>query len=730
MFVNAMLTFVLTAYTVCSLECTCEYGYFQLHPCSDHHNVSCHACRRCEVGEQYRIGVCTPKSSSDFACANCTVCGDKQYEAQSCNETHDTVCKDCSVCSEGLTYAVGACGPESDSDLTCLECSRCGEGQYVSQPCNLTHDTVCSELFSLITSERAPVTPTTIIYIETTKEFFKYSPISNSTRVAVSIQPLSSASISNHAFETAHPQSNSSILASRINSSFGLEPNVTSCLTCNTFVKLAASDYMNGSFVAEQTQANIAEFTSVGKLPKTNLTSRTNNTCRMCAYGKYTAVPCSLQLPAVCAACSACAAGFIEVAACSNTSDTVCAAVPPSPTIRAADGAATHSGFARVAVSVAPSSPALAFVNFSVSGSPPPTCVAGGARQPNATLLLQATATVTAVTCAFITDSLVAASDVAAVTFIVQPAPSVVVSLSITSDLPAAAFTPAMLGPLGDAMAAALGLPSWQVEVIGVRDVSRRRLLGALAVDFRILSATPAAAAALEQQVAAANLTAVATASGLPLAISSVTAQVVTPPPPPALPGSTNITLVGDIAALAFGNLTGSSSSAQVWVTSAPPRANTSLPEPSLAATSIHSTQPIHTPPDGGTTAAVNTTPAVGQIQPQPPLADGSSTAIIAGAVSASVAAALAAAIALWVGCHRRRADARLATAKAADGRLACNADYVIAASAAERGEYAEERAATSEEPPTPAAGTAELVFHSPHLEILREAVGDFRVWG
>ena len=187
---------------------------------------------------------------------------------------------------------------------------------------------------------------------------------------------------------------------------------------------------------------------------------------------------------------------------------------------------------------------------------------------------------------------------------------------------------------------------------------------------------------------------------------------------------------MGDIAALAFGNLTGSSSSAQVWVTSAPPRANTSLPEPSLAATSIHSTQPIHTPPDGGTTAAVNTTPAVGQIQPQPPLADGSSTAIIAGAVSASVAAALAAAIALWVGCHRRRADARLATAKAADGRLACKADYVIAASAAVRGEYAEERAAPSEEPPTPAAGTAELVFHSPHLEILREAVGDFRVWG
>ena len=85
-----------------------------------------------------------PKSSSDFTCANCTVCGDTQCEAKSCNETHDTVCKDCGVCSEGRTNAEGACGPESDSDLTCLKCSRCWEGQYVSQPCYLTHDTVCS----------------------------------------------------------------------------------------------------------------------------------------------------------------------------------------------------------------------------------------------------------------------------------------------------------------------------------------------------------------------------------------------------------------------------------------------------------------------------------------------------------------------------------------------------------------------------------------------------------
>jgi hypothetical protein len=38
--------------------------------------------------------------------------------------------------------------------------------------------------------------------------------------------------------------------------------------------------------------------------------------------------------------------------------------------------------------------------------------------------------------------------------------------MGISSDLPAAAFTPAMLGPLGDAVAASLRLPAWQVQEI------------------------------------------------------------------------------------------------------------------------------------------------------------------------------------------------------------------------------------------------------------------------
>jgi hypothetical protein len=87
-----------------------------------------------------------------------------------------------------------------------------------------------------------------------------------------------------------------------------------------------------------------------------------------------------------------------------------------------------------------------------------------------------------------------------------------------------------LLSPLGDAVAASLGLPTWAVEVIGVRDVARRRLLAGLVVDFRILAATAADAAALQQQVASVDLQAVAAPSGLPIVIESATAAVVQPP--------------------------------------------------------------------------------------------------------------------------------------------------------------------------------------------------------
>ena len=64
---------------------------------------------------------------------------------------------------------------------------------------------------------------------------------------------------------------------------------------------------------------------------------------------------------------------------------------------------------------------------------------------------------------------------------------------------------------------------------MGIRDAPGRRLLASLAVDVRILAATAGEAAAVQHQVAAANLTAVAAASGLPLTISSLDAQLVMP---------------------------------------------------------------------------------------------------------------------------------------------------------------------------------------------------------
>ena len=146
-------------------KCTCEGGHFQVTPCSEYQDVTCQACRACEIGEEYRVGSCSPDSNTDFSCKNCSVCGDNQYEAQACDGEHDTVCKPCSHCFEGLTFAIGTCGPESDSDLLCMNCSICSDGKYMSHACNVTHDTLCIDVptttvspFAEMETNAAPVT--------------------------------------------------------------------------------------------------------------------------------------------------------------------------------------------------------------------------------------------------------------------------------------------------------------------------------------------------------------------------------------------------------------------------------------------------------------------------------------------------------------------------------------------------------------------------------------------
>jgi len=107
-------------------------------------------------------------------------------------------------------------------------------------------------------------------------------------------------------------------------------------------------------------------------------------------------------------------------------------------------------------------------------------------------------------------------------------------SLSLSSDLPASAFTPDMLSALGNAFASALHLPPSAVEVLGIR--RRRVLLADLTVELRIHALVQT------EQINSIDLAAVATTSGLPIVIRSVVAiPSITPTPPPPTPADKNI---------------------------------------------------------------------------------------------------------------------------------------------------------------------------------------------
>ena len=257
-----------------------------------------------------------------------------------------------------------------------------------------------------------------------------------------------------------------------------------------------------------------------------------------------------------------------------------------------------------------------------------------------------------------------------------------------------------------------------------------------------------------------------ATASGLPLAISSVTAQVVVPPlPTSSLAGTSNITWPNQGASSSSSTSGGASTSTFIleWPT-------TSQPSPSLSSLSsspVASTlapQPAAAYPDNFSGTALNTTPALGPLSPLlPSVGAGAPSAAVIAAAAASAAAVVAVAIALWVGCHRRLGKALLVEAKAAAKEGGLTAGELTAALAyyrgecdingieraalrercdaergadVERGECAEKRGCR---PTTPMKSSrilpwqqGLLVFYSPVVqpEFRVAEAGDFRSWG
>jgi hypothetical protein len=414
--ISTLILVLIAEFLVTSLaseiKCTCNAGYFQAVPCNTSHNVTCQECRECEFGEEYTVGVCTPDAFTDFQCANCTVCADNEYEAEACSSMRDTVCKACGSCVEGETYAAKVCGPESDHDVTCKDCSKCGEGQYVAQPCNLTHDTICRK--------------------------------------------------------------------------------------------------------------------------ESKSTEHSNWSCTECTPAQYAAAPCTDFSDTLCKPCTACGAGFFQAVPCRATSDTVCAAIPAQPEIRAAAEATVYRGFVLVNITLSSRAAQNLFVSFSQDAMELPSCNGLSTRSASASIILQATTTVQAVSCEMISETLIVSSLIVSHTFTVVPAPFVVVAISFTVDVSASAITPIMMESFAGAFAASLGLPSWRVQVIGVRDVPGRRLLAALQVEFRILTATDDDAAVVQQLVSNVDMTTVAAASGLNITVIGATTRVVAPPAPPS----------------------------------------------------------------------------------------------------------------------------------------------------------------------------------------------------
>ena len=95
------------------------------------------------------------------------------------------------------------------------------------------------------------------------------------------------------------------------------------------------------------------------------------------------------------------------------------------------------------------------------------------------------------------------------------------ITLTLVSEIPASAFTRAMLSALGAAVASGLGLPSTAVEVLGAH---RRRTGFTVTVDLQIRAIIS------PQQMEAMDRDAVARASGLPITLLSASTQDVTSP--------------------------------------------------------------------------------------------------------------------------------------------------------------------------------------------------------
>ena len=206
--------------------------------------------------------------------------------------------------------------------------------------------------------------------------------------------------------------------------------------------------------------------------------------CTVCAETEYEAVPCDLARDTQCSACSVCTPGItFAVGKCGpeNDRDVECHACT-----RCAAGA----------IQVHPCTP----THDTVCSQLGPTQAATSSAPPQTTT---------------------------------PPPKPTLLSLKLSSDLPASAFTPSMLLALSNAFASALRLPPEAVEVLGIQ---RRRLLADLTVALLIRAPVE------PTQIASVDLAAVAQTSGLPITIQSLaivlegTAPATTTPPPPPSP--------------------------------------------------------------------------------------------------------------------------------------------------------------------------------------------------
>jgi hypothetical protein len=136
----------------------------------------CLECSHCEYGAQYYARACN--GTHDSVCANCTVCAEHEYEAAECNATHNTVCTPCSACAPGLTFALNACGPDSDADTVCQNCSRCEAGAVEARACSVTQDAVCapSETFTTASSQTSITAAVTILSLAITTNLPALTP--------------------------------------------------------------------------------------------------------------------------------------------------------------------------------------------------------------------------------------------------------------------------------------------------------------------------------------------------------------------------------------------------------------------------------------------------------------------------------------------------------------------------------------------------------------------------